>query len=60
VARRVHEGRIRRAVLLVVGSAGDGGGLDIRDAEGEFRSPFDRAFFLETFERKCVELKTRR
>lgn len=46
--------------LLVIGSAGDGGTLDISDAEGEFMSPFDRTFFLETFEGKCVELKTRR
>jgi hypothetical protein len=46
--------------LLVVGSAGDGGTLDISDAKGEFRSPFDRTLFLETFEGECVELKTRR
>ena len=31
--------------LLVVGSATEGGTLDIRDAKGEFTSPFDRTFF---------------
>jgi hypothetical protein len=46
--------------LLVVGSAGDGGTLDISDAEGEFTSAFDRTFFLETFADECVELITRR
>lgn len=44
--------------LLVVGSTGEGGTLDISDAEGEFSSPFHRTFFLETFGDKCVELKT--
>ena len=46
--------------LLVVGSAGDGGTLDISDAEGEFTSLFDRTFFLETFQDECVELMTLR
>lgn len=44
--------------LLVVGSTGEGGTLDISDAEGEFSSPFLRTFFLETFGGECVELKT--
>lgn len=44
--------------LLVVGSTGEGGTLDISDAEGEFTSPFHRTFFLETFGDACVELKT--
>jgi hypothetical protein len=43
--------------LLVVGSTGEGGTLDISDAEGEFSSPFHRTFFLETFADECVELK---
>jgi hypothetical protein len=46
--------------LLIVHSASDSGTLDISDAEGEFSSPFDRTFFLETFEDKCVELTARR
>lgn len=46
--------------LLVVGSTTDGGTLDISDAEGEFTSPFDRTFFVERFEGKCVELRIRR
>lgn len=46
--------------LLVVGSATAGGTLDISDAEGEFTSPFDRTFFIERFEGKCVELRIRR
>lgn len=45
--------------LLVVGSATDGGTLDISDANGQFTSPFDRTFFLERFENKCVELRTK-
>ena len=46
--------------LHIVGSAGEGGTLDISDAEGEFKSPFGRTFFLETFEDICIELKTSR
>ncbi len=46
--------------LLVVGSTTDGGTLDISDAEGEFTSLFERTFFLERFEDKCVELRSRR
>lgn len=45
--------------LLVVGSATEGGTLDISDGEGEFTSSFDRTFFLECFADKCIELKTR-
>ena len=44
--------------LLVIGSAGTGGALDISDADGEFVSAYDRTFFLETFDRECVELST--
>ena len=44
--------------LLVVGSTGEGGTLDISDAEGEFVSPFHRTFFLDTFGDECVALKT--
>lgn len=44
--------------LLVVGSSTTGGTLDISDAEGDFTSPFDRTFFLETFEDLCTELST--
>jgi hypothetical protein len=46
--------------LLVVGSTTAGGTLDITDAEGEFTSQFDRTFFVERFEDKCVELRIRR
>jgi hypothetical protein len=45
--------------LLVVGSDGTGGSLDVSDAEGEFTSPFERTFFLESFENVCVELRAR-
>ena len=45
--------------LLVVGSDGTGGSLDISDAtDDEFVSPFNRTFFLESFEEICVELRT--
>jgi len=45
--------------LLVIGSDDTGGTLDITDAEGEFVSPFDRTFFLESFAKECIELRTR-
>lgn len=46
--------------LLVVGSTGTGGALDISDGEDhEFESPFDKTVFLEWFEQKCMYLSTR-
>ena len=45
--------------LLVVGSAATGGTLDISAANGNFSSPYDRTFFLETFADECVQLATR-
>lgn len=46
--------------LLVVGSAIEGGTLDISDAKGEFTNSFDRTFFLERFSGECVALKIQR
>jgi hypothetical protein len=45
--------------LLVVGSAGPGGSLDMYEAEGEFVSPFDQTVFLELFDGECAYLNTR-
>jgi hypothetical protein len=43
--------------LLVVGSAGNGGAIDIHDARGAFSSTFDKLIFLELFEERCVVLE---
>ena len=45
--------------LLVVGSTGTGGSLDVYQAEGSrFTSPFAQTIFLECWEAKCIRLKT--
>jgi hypothetical protein len=45
--------------LLVVGSTGTGGSLDIHVAErNTFSSPFAQTFFLECWEEKCIRLTT--
>lgn len=44
--------------LLLVGGGGIGAAIDIHEAEDSFVSPFDRTFFLELYEGKCVELET--
>jgi hypothetical protein len=45
--------------LLVVGSTGTGGSLDVYQAESStFTSPFAQTIFLECLEAKCIRLKT--
>lgn len=46
--------------LLLVGGAGLGASIDIHEAQKTFVSPFDRTFFLELYEGKCVELSIAR
>jgi hypothetical protein len=46
--------------LLVVGSTGTGGSIEIDEVAGrEFVSPFARTIFLERFGSHCLELRTR-